>query len=250
MNVQAWLAGTDPQPMLEFLHGKASERKLRLFAVACCRRELHFVENEEWQRALETAEQYADWLVHDDELEAARERIALSRDLVIVPFDALLAREITTTLVARVASWQVWNAGVRAGHAQRRVLRQSRRDLRRQRRKGDGMTTEAWVASDPERARTTAEMEERRHQCEILRCTFGNPFRPVTLDTALLRWKQGMVVQLAQAIYEERHFQDLPVLADALEDAGCTNPDLLAHFRGPGPHVLGCWGLDTVLKKE
>jgi hypothetical protein len=247
MNEQAWLAGTDPQPMLEFLCGKASERKLRLFAVACCRRELHFVENEQWQRALETAEQYADWLVHDGELEAARERIGSSH---IEPFNALLAREITTTLVARVASWQMWNVGVRAGHAQRRVLRQARRDLRRQRRKGDGMATVPGEESKPGRARTTAEMEERRHQCEILRCTFGNPFRPVTLDTALLRWKQGMGVQLAQAIYEERRFQDLPVLADALEDGGCTNTDLLSHFRGPGPHVLGCWGLDAVLKKE
>jgi hypothetical protein len=55
---------------------------------------------------------------------------------------------------------------------------------------------------------------------------------------------------LAQAIYEDRAFDRLPVLADALEDAGCTNSDLLGHLRGPGPHARGCWVLDLLLGKE
>ena len=78
---------------------------------------------------------------------------------------------------------------------------------------------------------------------------FGNPFRPVAVDPAWLAWGGGAVRRLAQGIYEERAFDDLPVLADALEEAGCDQPDLLAHLRGPGPHVRGCWAVDLLLGK-
>jgi hypothetical protein len=55
---------------------------------------------------------------------------------------------------------------------------------------------------------------------------------------------------MAQAIYNDRRFSDLPILADALEEAGCTDPDILTHCRGPGPHVRGCWVIDLLLGKE
>ena len=84
----------------------------------------------------------------------------------------------------------------------------------------------------------------------FLRDIFGNPFRPVTLDHAWLRWNDGAAVAIAQRIYDERRFQDLPILADALEEAGCTSGDILEHCRGPGPHVRGCWVVDLVLGKE
>ena len=58
------------------------------------------------------------------------------------------------------------------------------------------------------------------------------------------------MLNLAQAIYEERRFGDLPVLADALEEAGCTDADILSHCRGPGPHVRGCWVVDLLLGKQ
>ena len=79
--------------------------------------------------------------------------------------------------------------------------------------------------------------------CEV----FGNPFRPAGLDAA---WRTANVVNLAKVIYDERRFDDLPVLADALEEAGCDNTDLLSHLRGPGPHARGCWALDLILDKE
>jgi hypothetical protein len=84
-------------------------------------------------------------------------------------------------------------------------------------------------------------------QCNLLRCTFGNPFSPVTLDPA---WRTPAVVQLARSLYEERRFEDMPVLADALEEAGCQDATVLEHCRGPGPHVRGCWVLDLLLGKE
>jgi hypothetical protein len=77
-----------------------------------------------------------------------------------------------------------------------------------------------------------------------------NPFRPVSLDPAWLAWNDGTVVRLAQAIYDGRAFDRLPVLADALEDAGCTDAGILGHLRGPGPHVRGCWAVDLLLGKE
>jgi hypothetical protein len=80
----------------------------------------------------------------------------------------------------------------------------------------------------------------------LLRDLFGNPFRPVTIDPTGLT---PNVVMLARSFYHDRNFAGLPILADALEESGCTSPDLLDHLRGPGPHVLGCWALDTVLNK-
>jgi hypothetical protein len=65
-----------------------------------------------------------------------------------------------------------------------------------------------------------------------------------------LTWNDGIVIKLAQAIYEERAFDRLPILADALEEAGCSDTEILAHCRGPGPHVRGCWVVDLLLGKE
>src|SRR5437868_6381671 len=93
-----------------------------------------------------------------------------------------------------------------------------------------------WPALTDPAHRRAAETAERRAQCALLRDIFGNPFRPVTVDPAWLRWHEETVPRLAQAIYDERRFNDLPILADALEEAGCTEADVLAHCRGKGEH--------------
>jgi hypothetical protein len=80
----------------------------------------------------------------------------------------------------------------------------------------------------------------------LLRDILGNPFRPVEFDAG---WPTSTVVSLAHAIYQERAFERMPILADALEDAGCTNADFLNHCRQPGEHVRGCWVVDLVLDK-
>ena len=80
----------------------------------------------------------------------------------------------------------------------------------------------------------------------MFRDIFGNPFRPVTLDP---RWLTETVVALAAGIYADRAIDRMPILADTLEDAGCDHADLLAHCRGDGPHVRGCWVVDLVLGK-
>jgi hypothetical protein len=91
------------------------------------------------------------------------------------------------------------------------------------------------------------DLEQQQVQCAILRDIFGNPFRTVVIDPA---WLTPDATRLAQVVYAERAFDQLPLLAEALAQLGCDNADLLAHLRGPGPHVRGCWALDAILVKE
>ncbi len=84
----------------------------------------------------------------------------------------------------------------------------------------------------------------------LVRDTIGNPFCTTSINPAWLTWNDGTVVKLVQGIYDDRAFDRLPILADALEEAGCDNSDILAHCRGPGPHVRGCWIVDLLLGKE
>jgi hypothetical protein len=83
-------------------------------------------------------------------------------------------------------------------------------------------------------------------QIALLRDLFGNPFRPVALDSA---WLTSDVLALARGIYEEKAFDRMPILADALQDAGCDNDTVLSHCRTEQMHVRGCWVLDLVLGK-
>jgi hypothetical protein len=92
---------------------------------------------------------------------------------------------------------------------------------------------------------------EMGYQADLLRELFGNPFRPTTPPSpGVLAWHHGTVVKVAQAIYDEREFDRLPILADALLDAGCEDESILSHCRGPGPHVRGCWVIDLILGKQ
>jgi hypothetical protein len=91
--------------------------------------------------------------------------------------------------------------------------------------------------------------QERAEQAELLREIFGNPFRPVVLDPTWLAWGGGTAARLAVTAYAENAFDRLPVLADALEEAGCTALQILEHLRRPGPHVRGCWAVDHLLQR-
>jgi hypothetical protein len=106
-----------------------------------------------------------------------------------------------------------------------------------------------WAEDDA--VRRAAEAEEERAQAKLLRDIFGPlPFRPAALDSSLRKWNDGTVVRIAQGIYDERAFDRLPVLADALLDAGCDKEDMLAHCREQGGiHARGCWVLDLLLGK-
>ncbi|MFL5341777.1 MAG: hypothetical protein ACJ8F7_16655 [Gemmataceae bacterium] len=87
-------------------------------------------------------------------------------------------------------------------------------------------------------------------QAQLVREVFGNPFRPVAIDPDWLTWRDGTAVKLAQTIYDDKRFDIMPILADALHEAGCTNDEILKHCTEPGEHVRGCWVVDLILGKS
>ena len=113
----------------------------------------------------------------------------------------------------------------------------------------------AWTAAyeGAVRSHEKSPTSEKKHkgtqfQLATLRDIFGNPFRPVAFAPA---WRTSDVLLLARGIYDERAFDRMPILADALQDAGCTNEDILSHCRdASAAHVRGCWVVDHVLGKE
>jgi hypothetical protein len=227
--------------MLEWL-GRlrvASARELRLFACACCRRIWHLLVEERSRRAVEAAESFADRLGRRDQLVAAEE----------AAFDATAERTILRSR-ARLAAAQAaciaaaHNAAYAAQHASDEVGWAVAAQTARQRAR----------AGLPE-AEAPTNWEERKGHCDLLRDLFGPlPFRPVAFDPT---WRAAPVLGLAQRVYEERQLPSgtldaalLRVLADALEEAGCDNEEVLGHLRSPGPHVRGCFAVDAVLSKQ
>ena len=83
-----------------------------------------------------------------------------------------------------------------------------------------------------------------RPKADLIRCVFQNPHCPLAFP---LKWRTSAVVDLARTMYESRDFAAMPILADALEEAGCEDADILTHCRGDGPHVRGCWVVDGIL---
>jgi hypothetical protein len=211
-----WLHGSDPEPMLEDAH-LASERKLRLFAAACCRRVWEQL-GADARRAVEVAERHADGTAAGEELDAARPAAGEPSDR-----EAALVRSVTDRSV---------DAGDCASaaatfHADSQTPRQD-----------TPSEQEQWYE---------AVSTESTAQADLLRCVFGNPFRPVVFDAD---WRTSTVVGIANQMYESGDFSSAPVLADAIQDAGCTSADVLDHLRHGGQHARGCWVVDLVLGKE
>jgi hypothetical protein len=103
---------------------------------------------------------------------------------------------------------------------------------------GPGGGVSAWAQAVP---------VERRAHCDLLRDIFCNPFKLPAVQPAWLKWNHRTIPAIARGIYDDRAFDRLGILADALEDAGCSDPAILAHCREPGEHVRGCWVLDLLL---
>ncbi len=115
------------------------------------------------------------------------------------------------------------------------------------RKRKDEAEKRAALLKQNELERAAAPERIRREFCNQFRDVAGNPFRPVAADPA---WFTPTVLAIGTAIYDDRAFDRLPILADALEEAGCTSADLLLHCRQPGDHVRGCWAVDLILGKE
>jgi hypothetical protein len=238
MTEPEWNTASDSTPMLEFLQGRASDRKLRLFAVACCRRIWGLIPDGRSHAAVDVAERYADGLASLTELTVVLENAKVAykegqeafygmrRDIPPPHSTAPLAAAMQA---AYPEAWQVNGAYRSAAYG---------------------------VFSNPrsytQAAVNSAVAPEFAAQAAVLRDIFGPlPFRPVTIDPSVLAsWNDWLVVRLAQAIYDERRWGDLPVLGDALLDAGCDSDEVVAHCRAGGEHTRGCWVLDLLLGKE
>jgi hypothetical protein len=215
MTEAEWLSCADPQPMLEFLRGKASDRKLRLFACACCRRIWDLLEGGA-AAAVEVAERLAEGLAGRDECLAAARSFH---------FSASAAN--SAVFMTALSHLEVFGGGapILLTHSAAKAAE----------------ACDMWSDGSP------AYALERQAQAGLLHEIFGNLFGPCAVDP---RWLTPNVTDLAHTIYEERAFDRLPILADALMDAGCADEAILSHCRSEGPHVRGCWVVDLILGKN
>jgi len=204
------LAKLDPGEILHYLRRKTTDRKLRLVAVACLNRVSHLLTDERSRTAVEAAEKFADGMLSPIEAQA------------------------------------IWTAAVVAAGERAAAEPDAIFDIHM----AAAQAISVWeypyyVAADV--LRLMQPLFGRDDQANLLLCVFGLPHYT---SQANPEWLTSTVVALARGVYEDRGFDRLPILADALQDAGCENEDILTHCRGEGPHVRGCWVVDLLLGKE
>jgi hypothetical protein len=249
MTESEWWSCREPREMLMLLErrGRASDRKLRLFACACCRRAWHLLLDERSRRAVEIAEQWADGLSSQDELVAAYSANEALRDGLPTGWPVILRQEglaSAAAAAAHAASSEAASLGDANGETSGFHPHYEARAAADRAARALALTGKA--GQDLLAAHAT--------QGRLLSDIFGPlPFRPLPpVDRTWLDWGECIVRRLAEEAYEQRELPAgtldptrLAVLADALEDAGCGD-ELLAHLRGPGPHLRGCWVIDAL----
>ncbi len=230
MTEAEWLSCADPALMVKFLRSKVNDRKLRLVLVGYCHQVWDLL-SEHGRRPLAVAERYADGMATAEELEEAM----YMADNAAVDAD----------MWHQQAQDDRWLAGLSAEEDEA-VLHEI--DYRSRQLHAAMTVHTATFPMSWLRSQDFASLKEAG--CKLLRDVVGNPFHSVTCNPAWLVWNNGMVRLIAQTIYDQRAFDRMPILADALEDAGCNNADILNHCRQPGVHVRGCWVVDLLLGKE
>jgi hypothetical protein len=196
--------------LLDFLGVRLTRRKQILFGCGCARQLWHLLTHEVNRQAVQTSERHADGRARKAEMRRAWGAIE---------WEPVMYTEWPIDMVTAWVPYRdiTWNEAHEKG-------------------------------LDDERQRPEAVRE--RGWSDVIRELFGNPFRPVEAVPQWLTGNDGTAAKLAQTIYDEYAFDRLPILGDALEDAGCDNVRLLAHCRQRGPHYRGCWALDLILGKD
>jgi hypothetical protein len=233
MTEAEWFGCDDPRPLLELMRGRVSDRKLVLFIRACCRRR--------WGPAADDATRAALALL-DHFTEAGPAQRAATH--VYTPAGGVVLDCGASEPVARLEvpaqidppRWVDPHAALPRGL-------------------GVALEQLACARFNPLIPRFLADSADRlglplADQGALLRDVVRGPFEPLTFRAAWRLHDGGAAVKLAELIYQDEAFDDLPVLADLLEDAGCRNLEILGHLRGPGPHVRGCWVVDLLLSKD
>jgi hypothetical protein len=242
-----WLNETDPSSMIAFVREEQktfrtrwvgwifrprfniSERKWRLFYCACMRRIEHLLPVIEAQELIGVAERFADGSVSEEILENAIQASIQG-----------CRRERT----------RLWELGKESPHRAAILALERFHRPHEAARTALGFALRAWVISQPQADLQNEETSERARQAALLREVVGNPFRACIIDSVWQAWNDGTIPRMAQRIYDERRFEDMPILADALEDAGCCDEAILTHCRAETGHVRGCWLLDLLTGKE
>jgi hypothetical protein len=226
----------------DHIAGVGSERKLRLFAHACCRRVEHLLVDPRSRSALAALARYADGECDRAELGAHWSGAHAAKRAIEEPLCRDGCLHSTAESIAAGAVFYAANP----------TYAEASRTPHYENATATAAATAALVAtgsvayshakrrSDSESAQST----EAAVQARLLRDIFGNPFCPVAFSPT---WRSETAVLLARSMYESRDFSAMPILADALQDAGCGNDDVLNHCRTPGEHVRGCWVVDQVL---
>lgn len=216
MNAKEWLDCTDPDLMLQHLGHHADSRKMRLYACAWAYDLWHLLSDDRSREAVIVAERFADGKATDWELATA-----------------FYAAQDVWTRIPLVRGGRHGKGSQAAKHAAEVARNAANPD---------------WNARMARHCYLWLNAGRKCILSNRLRDLFGNPFRrPTPLAPSVRGWNDGMVVQFARSIYDGYLFEDMPILADALDDAGCTDADLVAHLRGPNFHCRGCWGLDLLL---
>ncbi len=216
MTEAEWLTCAEPTTMLYFIRRSGgSDRKLRLFGSACYRSlwATSPVSQLHWD-VLRASESYADGQIAKQEFRLIRKPLGGFENPCVAGMAEQVAFSASSECLGE--TWvpngeNIENAGLGG------------------------------------RVRQRSQPEQLRPQCDSLRDIFGNPFCPFVVNPS---WLTSDVVAIAEGIYQERAFDRMPILADALQDAGCDNDDILNHCRNDGPHARGCFVVDLLLGKE
>jgi hypothetical protein len=224
MTKQEWSESVDPALMLSFLGDQLTDRRYRHFLAACCGRIWHLLADEKFKRAVDLCERRADGLATDEELHATSE-VFFRQQMTHAQLAVAYALHGTTESYTLIACSAAHNAAVAAAQYTGPVAQPS-----------------------------PAHLAEAAEQCRLLRELF-NPFLQLVVEPAWLSWNGDVVANMIRKIDVDRimsrvayPFSTLPILADALEEAGCGNAELLAHLRQPEEHLLGCWAMELLLR--
>ena len=226
MTEEEWWSSENPLMMIRAVRDRVGTRKWRLFCCAVCRAIWDRVTDERLRGAVEAAEQFA-----DGHGETEFDSACASASFIHREYEAArtCGESVGLNFFPMVA---VLHAVARVVHPTAAI---------------------GFMREEPRPGETTEERDARYARARLknralLHDMLGPlPFRPVAFSP---EWRTPTAVALARGMYDSRDFGAMPILADALQDAGCDSGNVLEHCRGPGPHVRGCWVVDLVLGKE
>jgi hypothetical protein len=247
----AWLACRSPGELMRMLGAAFSFRKSRLVACACVRRVWHLLTHDQSRQAVLFMEERVDspgW-------EEAQDIGNIPATEYDPDTERLLTAQAAREVFDLIPPGRQHDAHREAANAAYRACADEdteETDLEEVCEHAARAVSNARCPDEEEGERTWQLwfLGERAIQADLVREIVGNPFRPVAINPDWLAANDGLVVSLARTIYDERAFERMPILGDALEDAGCADPTILDHCRRVESHPRGCWLLDLILGRS